>query len=188
MLTAISGWKGSDTMILLRWLLKVLREGPLLSEEQRRSGVPVANGAGDMVPCIAAMVDGCCSLLQYFTVLHKDKLWLERHRAQQAMQSLDLFVAAYCFLARACLLRGVPRFHMEPSLHMVKHMSVRLQQSLDMQAPRVLNPACWLCEASEDWVGRIARISRRVHARTVGKRTLQRYLIKMFLEFERVGM
>ena len=123
-----------------------------------------------------------------FSVLHRERLWLNRARAQEVVACVNLFSSVYVYLAGHFVSEKLCRFHMEPSHHAFMHLGVRVQQSLDANAPIVLSPACWLCENSEDWVGRISRITRRVHARTCAKRTIQRYLIKMFLEFERLNL
>ena len=68
---------------------------------------------------------------------------------------------------------------------MVKHVSKGLAEALHSMAPVVVSPTAWLCEGSEDFVGRVARITRRVHARTCGERAA--HLCKVFLEWQSLG-
>ena len=182
------GWKGSDSLILMRWLLKLLRGGPVRFEEGRRPGISLLVNAGDRGGVYNAVHDGCCSVLLLFQLLHKGSLWLERPQAGKIIECVELFCAVYGFLANFFMRERKCRFHMEPSLHLFYHIALRLRETLDSGAPVLLNPALFMCEQSEDWVGRISRITRRVHARTCGQRTLQRYLVKMFLELEKHGI
>ena len=51
----------------------------------------------------------------------------------------------------------------------------------------VCSPANWLCEQSEDYTGRVAQVSRKVAARACSKSTMQRYLIRLHVEWPRLG-
>ena len=163
-----------------------LREGPFQSEELGRTGQSLLNRAGDdRAIALQAMHDGAVAVLRFFGILHKEKLWLSRNTAKEVVACIDLFLSSYVFLAKFSHAKGLTRYHLEPSHHMLAHIITRIEEALARGAPMVLSPAAFLCEMSEDFVGRVSRISRRVHSRTCGKRTCQRYLIKLFLEFER---
>ena len=84
--------------------------------------------------------------------------------------------------------RGQFLYHLEPSLHMFKHVQVRLLRILATGAQAIMSPAAHLTDLSEDLVGICSRMSRRVAARTCGQRTLQRMLIRYYLEFEKLGL
>ena len=172
----------------MRWMLKLLRGGVVQCEQGCRPGISMLAHAGDRTAVYNAIHDGCCSLLLLFQVVHKGLLWLERSQAGKIVECIELFCAVYGFLANFFMRERKCRFHMEPSLHLFYHIAMRLRETLDSGAEVVINPAAFMCEQSEDWVGRIARISRRVHARTCGHRTLQRYLVKLYLELERHGI
>ena len=173
--------------MLLRWLLILVRQGALKPDQTGRSGVTYFRDP-DKGPVFKAVEDCCCSLLRYFQVLHKNGLWLNRDQCNAAADAVHLFCAGYCFLAGNFLERQLCLFHLEPSLHMFKHIGLRLTRCLQTSAPVVLSPAAFLCDMSEDFVGICARISRRVAARTCGQRTLQRMLIRAYLEFEKQGL
>ncbi|CAE7875397.1 unnamed protein product [Symbiodinium necroappetens] len=183
------GWKASDTMILLRWLLKLVTTGPVLRDASGRTGVSLqahfaADATKQLVCC--ALQDGASALLRMFQILYKTDVWLDREAATAVADAIDLFANVYCCLA-GIFHREVKqsRFHMEPTLHHFAHVSERMREVLATGANKVLSPACFLCEQSEDFVGRISRLARRCAARTCGQRTLQRYLIKVCLEWER---
>ena len=183
-----AGWKAADSMMLLRWMVKVLRDGGLQPGQGERPKISLLNCGGSREPVFRALHDGACALLQFFSCIHRNKLWLDRQQAQHVAAAMDLFTSAYSYLAGFCFGQSICCFHLEPSLHMCKHIQLRLQESLDAGAPRLLSPAAVLCEASEDFIGKVSRISRRVHARTCGQRTLQRYMVKVHLEWEKLGV
>ena len=174
----------------MRWLLRVLLDGSLLPNNGGRPGVPLrAQFAGDAlkIKFCNAVQDGCSSLLKLFKVVHTSGLWLDLQAASTVADCVDLFCSVYGFLAGTCHRDfQTSRFHMEPSLHTLKHISIRIRETMATGAVRVLNPASALCENSEDFVGRIVRLARRVAARACGQRTLQRYLIKLHMEWQAV--
>ena len=187
-----SGWKASDSMILLRWLLRVLQGGAIIfagDSPGNRSGRPLAQHPGfeDKAPVLGAMQDGCVALLSFFQTIHRGNLFLQRQEAASAAGACNLFCNAYVFLARHFFDAGRCRFHLEPSLHMFRHVGHGLELLLSRQAPVCLSPAAFLCEQGEDFIGRISRITRRVSARLTGQRTLQRYCIKLHLEWGKLG-
>ena len=177
-------------MILLRWLLRLVQGGPLIvsgDNAGRRDGRPLAQHAGfeDKAAVIGAMQDGCVALLSFFQTIHRGGLFLPRQEAASAAGACSLFCHAYVFLARHFFDRGSCRYHMEPSLHAFRHIGLNLEAGT---APVVLSPAAFLCEQGEDFIGRVSRITRRVSARLTGERTLQRYLIKLHLEWAKLGV
>ena len=98
-----------------------------------------------------------------------------------------MFTTCYVYLATKMHSRGENRFHLEPSLHLFKHMGVRLQRQLAIkECCYIINPAAFLAEAGEDFIGKVARVSRRVSARLTGQRTLERILIKARMEWQQL--
>ena len=70
-------------------------------------------------------------------------------------------------------------YGLKPKLHACDHISKDLKRQLLANVPRVLNPLIFSCEANESMVGHVSRISRRVSARTVNTRVLDRVCIKV---------
>ena len=170
-------------MMLLRWLLLVVRHGHVKPDGSGRTGTTFFHHP-EMGPVVKAIEDACCALLRFFQVLHKGGVYLTVSEATSAADSIRLFCGAYVSLAHAFYAKQVCLFHIEPSLHMCKHIEVRLRRIIANSAPAILNPAMHLCEQSEDFVGVTSRISRRVAARTCGQRTLQRMMIRYAMEFK----
>ena len=163
--------------MLLRWLLKLVFGGAVMPDGSGRSGETFLDDAthGRVFHAVA---DCSRALLHFFHIIHHGGVWLDPTKALDAANSINLFCSAYNFLAREFYRRGQCVFHLEPSIHMLKHVPLRLEAAVSRGAPVVLSPAIFLCELSEDFVGRTARISRRVNGRTVSERTVQRMLIK----------
>lgn len=169
-------------MLMLRWLLRVFCFGAKCAVTGFRPGVQLALSAQheSHKPLLKAMHDGVRSALNCFNIMHKNGIFLERSLCKELSGSIDLFCAAYSFLAAKCLGLKLCRFHLQPKLHVFRHMSVRLVMLLnESDSSHFMSPASFLCEQSEDFVGRISRIGRRAPARNVCLRTLQRYLIKV---------
>ncbi|CAE7729124.1 unnamed protein product [Symbiodinium sp. CCMP2592] len=81
-------------------------------------------------------------------------IWLRRPVALRLHSAIDLFCSSYKFLSGECFRRQLNRFHLEPTLHQLKHFSIRIQEQLaneDVQV--ILNPGMFMCEMSEDFVG-----------------------------------
>ena len=174
------GWKGADTMLLLRWMVRLIRYGAYNGVP--RPQVPLATTHPGKRELLEAMLDGACSLVLFFQIINKAGLWLSQEQATKIMTSVETFVTCYTFLASQMHAAAQARFHMEPSLHLLHHMGFRLQQQ--QHATRILNPAAWLAEAGEDFIGKAARVSRRVSARLTGQRTMQRMLIQTYFAWQ----
>ena len=67
-------------------------------------------------------------------------------------------------------------------LHHFHHFAIEIQLLLSKSVRMIYSPASHLCEADEDFVGRICRGSRMVHAQSMTQRTLDRYLVKLWFE------
>ena len=75
------------------------------------------------------------------------------------------------------------RYHLEPSQHYFYHYNFELR-SHDV----IMSPATENCEADEDFIGRVCRLARCVHASTTTLRVLERHLIKCYFEFEEIKL
>ena len=176
-------------MVLIRWLLRVMQLGPVNFAAQPPARVGRLEGwDAEKSGVFRAVNDGCVALIRYFQLVHKCGLFLTAEEGASVAAAVSLFCSVYTHLAHKFLGWRLCRFHLEPSLHTCKHMGLHLELAISNGATVLINPAAWLCEQSEDWVGRIARITRRVSARLTGQRTLQRYLVKMYLELQRLGI
>ena len=92
--------------------------------------------------------------------------------------SMQRFVTGYMKLASDCLQDDFNGYAVKPKLHLFKHQVLDLHESLSKGDEVIMNWNVFNCEQSEDLVGRISRLSRRMDSRRVGERVLQCYLVK----------
>ena len=175
----VAGWKGSDSLLVLRWFVKLLRDGLVQGNLGRQGSLLHHQFAASHLPVFKAVHDGSCAILTFFQCVHKGGVWLSVTDATRAKDAIDWYI----YLANRFYHEGLMRFHLEPTIHTMKHFSVRIQEQLDTGCRRVLNPNIFNCEMSEDFVGAVSRTSRRVAARNCGLRTLQRFLIKTHMNW-----
>ena len=157
--------KGSDTTLMTQWVLHVVR----LSRESRGPVNDALEGA---------LIEACESAIALFAVLHSHPLWMDRVCGQRCQHHLLVMIRAYRFLAMESRRLGVVGFGLKPKMHALHHISKSLKSQLQSNAPRILNPLVFSCEANESVVGHVSRIARRVSSRTVSLRVLERVLIR----------
>ena len=156
------GGKGSDTTLVLMWLEFYLQIC-LLDRPQGHAAL------------LKAMQQQARSTLQYLGVMHSHDLWLPLPCARFMMLEGLKALRSYSYCARAALAMRYRLFCMRPKFHLWAHTIFDLKQSVDSGHAWHLNPCVWNCEQSEDFIGRISRISRHVSTRTTILRTMQRY-------------
>ena len=182
-------FKGSDTMLLARWLLFAVRNGFFADDPFERGQSPLkAPLEAWHRPIFLEIEKGCKAGVQYFHLMHRSGVWLSRDVAREMGHCALLFVQAFSHLAKLCHERSMPRYHIVPSLHAMCHFYMDMKKALAIRPMShfLLSPAVTNCEQDEDFVGKIARLTRKVHARTTTERTLQRYLVKLHCEWNHI--
>lgn len=174
--------KGGDIMLMLRWICRLLQEGCLDETTNKRPKQSLLDHPLDPThaPLLRAVLKGCLGGLQFFHLLHRNGVWLDQALAGAAASASYDFCASYRDLARMAHHLRLRRFNMEPSLHYFHHYPIDIWERLEQGDEWVLSPNCDNCECDESFVGRVAVLSRHVHARTTTLRTLQRYKIKAY--------
>ena len=183
----VAGWKGSDSILVLKWLVRVLRRGATDGSCARPGINLVDMTENPRNKCLQAILDASCAMVHFFQLLNHNGLWLDRTTAETICADIEMFTAAYSFLASSMMAMKLCRFHVEPSLHLYRHMAIRLRRLLERGCLRLLSPGAFLCENSEDFIGKVARTSRRCSARQTCNRTLQRYLIQVYFDWLSLG-
>lgn len=175
-------FKGSDTMLMIRWLAQVVSKGRFVPTINKREGINL----GDKPhvdwhkPFLRQVLKGCISSVEFFRILHNQGVWLSRQFGHELATHCFEFVSSYSLLARMCHAHSLRRFMLEPSLHYFHHYAIDLTHRLQKNDKYLLSPNQDNCESDEDFVGRLARLSRSAHALTTNIRTLQRYRIKLW--------
>ena len=175
-------FKGSDCMLMIRWFVRLMQRGRFVNDTNARQGTSLAEQPLDAwhKPFLQQILLGSTAAINFFHILHTEGVWLSRKQTQVLAGHCFQFTTSYSLLARMCHARGLRRFMLEPSLHYFHHYAVDLTACLEKQHEKIMSPNQDNCECDEDFVGRISRLSRAVHASTTTQRTLERYKIKVF--------
>ena len=80
--------------------------------------------------------------------------------------------------AQRAYIMGVTRWKLMPKYHSFGEILFELEVRKRKSIPSI-NPLCWCTQQDEDFVGRIANMSRSVSIRTVHSRTIGRYLVAL---------
>ena len=167
-----SAWtnsKGSDSMLLLKWLLWFVSLQLLRPEE-------IQNPRHlQFCKTLKHTVD---SGLKVFALLHSHPLWLQPTCATVLYKRIMLLLRGYKSLAQQMVSLRMSGFGLKPKFHGTHHVAFAIKQALERQCQLVLSPLVAACEQNEDVVGRISRLSRRLATRTLTRRVLQRHFLK----------
>ena len=177
--------KGADVMLITRWLNRLLLYGVLDPNRGARTNVSLVRSPaqGWHQPLMQDMLDGCDAALTFFRHMHQNGIWLTRSVAKLMGECSFKFVQAYSGIAQKCYQIKLARFHMEPSLHYFHHFGVDIDIALLRGDTYIRSPGLDNCESDEDFVGRLARLSRHTHAATLPLRSCERYLLKCHAVF-----
>ena len=161
------GCKASDTPTLLKWMVFLttlhLSKGALSADTQRvLSWIQLAAQGG----------------LRFTQGLHGHGLFFRASCAAHLRSSLHDFQQGYLRLAQHCLTKRLALFGMTPKMHSLSHFRYDLDKAIRSGRRMILNPACWDCSMSEDFIGRVARQSRRIAFK---RNTFERQLLRMYL-------
>lgn len=179
-------FKGSDCMLMIRWLATLIQRGRFLPEQNERQNVSLITNPLEPwhVPFLQKVLQGCIAAVEFFRILHNRGVW---HHATRDSQPLTKhcfeFVECYRDIAQLCFSRGLRRYMLEPSLHYFHHYAVDITERIQQGDEWILSPNQDNCECDEDFVGRLSRLSRCVHASTVTLRTIERYKVKAYFVF-----
>ena len=161
--------KGSEVTLLMQWLdFQLLHFLENVKQESHR-------------PELRAMHQMIRGGLNYIGIMHSHALWLPHCCARVKLEAGLTFTRGYAYMANRFISLGISGYRLRPKLHYMMHLLLELKEQVDAGLPYALNTGMWLCESNEDFIGRISRLSRRVHASTTAVRCLQRYLVKVRL-------
>ncbi|CAE7661640.1 unnamed protein product [Symbiodinium sp. KB8] len=172
--------KGSDIMLLTRWLAFLMEHGPRVQGARIGSLIDGRQQQRDHQPFMRHIARAATGAIAFFHIMHTYGLWHPREVAQQLGEAAFAFTDSYSYLAEICHRRSLNRFSLVPSLHYMHHFWVDVRVKLeDPSAKWFLSPVIGNSEPDEDYIGKICRLSRRVHPKRTAARTIDRFLIKM---------
>jgi len=161
--------KGSDTVIFLKWL-----------QFQIKLIMPQHSG-GPLASPLQTMLLGVQTGLIFTRHPHRHGLWLQKSCALKLRNACSKFLFAYAVLADKCLQDRVSLFGMVPKFHAMAHYKADIDEMLRLPGNAedlILNPAVFDCSVNEDFVGKIAKQSRRIGFRRVLDNLITAYLVK----------
>ena len=112
--------------------------------------------------------------------LYQSGVWIRCIEGHELALRGIRFLVGYGSLAKMAFSAGLRRFCLLPKLHFFHHLMVDMLGSSNNW---ILNPLIFSVQLQEDFIGKPARVSRRVSAKTHALRTLQRVLFAMFAAF-----
>lgn len=157
--------KGSDCMLLTSFLLFLV-------------DVAIKNGSvkeGHLV-FFKIIKETLQSVEVFFSILYSHGLWLSR---KWVLHHVMVMLKGYKRLAHESAKLDLVAYSLKPKLHSMRHIAGDIENQLRSGAPKILNILAFSCEPNEDMVGHVARLSRRVSARTVNHRVFDRVCIRM---------
>lgn len=99
------------------------------------------------------------------------------------MKNAQRFTTGYAKLANAAFHDGLQLWAMVPKFHSFDHVKVSLENSADKDF--YLSPAVFCCSMSEDFIGHVAKQSRRVSYKQVIESTLLAYKVRARFQLRR---
>ena len=113
---------------------------------------------------------------RFLSLLYNCDLWLRDGQRNDIIRFGASFLADFEACAQKAFELRMTRFKLQPKFHMVGEIifALRLHRSKGIPS---LNPLTASTQVDEDFIGRIAVMSRSVSSRTLHHRTLRKYLL-----------
>eukprot|EP00438_Fugacium_kawagutii_P005180 Skav213101 [mRNA] locus=scaffold2769:116743:117162:- [translate_table: standard] len=128
------------------------------------------------------MATTCANGLE-FQGIYRHGIWLNDACREKLMKNAQRFTSGYAKLAAAAYRDGLQLWAMVPKFHSFDHVKFSLESSADKEF--YLNPATFCCSMAEDFIGHVARQSRRVSYKQVVESTLLAYKVRARFQLQR---
>jgi len=138
----------------------------------------VVTNYGDLAHGIPKLIlQASMAINHAMRLLFSSSYWMSEEDAWQTIYAGQEFLHCYVQLARICHAQNLCLFKLKPKLHMMCHIVLRMLQEFKKDPSCVVNPVAEATFMSEDFVGHVSRLSRRVNARRHGKKIFNRYFV-----------
>ena len=125
------------------------------------------------------IVDGSSAASQLMHIPFGGSFWLSEGDAWQAISAGHAFLQCYSKLEVECHRASLCLFKLKPKIHMFCHIIRTMYQQFQTGTDCVINPVAEATFMSEDFVGHVSRLSRRVNPRRQGERVYSRYFVAL---------
>ena len=136
-------------------------------------------------PLLQMASEACNAIQRCARILYRSEVWLSPSVCKLVSELGFQFLRRYSQMASLANSQNRCLFVFQPKIHCLHHFKVELMEAHQANV-KGLNPMALSCQQSEDFIGRPARLSRRVTAqRPVLHRIMDRYLqatYHMFLQ------
>ena len=119
--------------------------------------------------------------------LFLETLWIPKDRARCIAEDAFFYMELFMQMAEQAVQEQKCLFLMNSKAHALCHIFKSVVGQCDL-SDFALNPLLYGVQMDEDAVGRSCRITRRVSPQAAVDRTLQRYLIGAYNQWEKAGM
>ena len=153
-----SWYKGGITTSLCNFIEAQLGSG--------QSGIEMLDLCGEAAVAINTALRG----------LYTEDVWIPASRACELGEYGMRFLRRYSALGRKAMDLGKALFVILPKQHALQHVFLQDLYLTSQHHTFVVNPLCYSVQLSEDMIGQLSHLSRRVDPRTCARRCIQRYL------------
>lgn len=143
-----------------------------------------AHTGDTILECIA---DACAAIGQFMHVVFEASFFLTESEGWQLVASGHAFLSCYARLARESCNAGLCLFKLKPKVHMFAHIVHTAFEQYKLGTDLVINPVAESTFMLEDFVGKVARLSRRVSPKLQGVKIIYRYLVAVHQELHGVS-
>ena len=163
LLILVRSWfKGADTVVINKFL------------EAKFTALLGSHDFGNNVGYIQ-QVDQCLrDANDFMTSLYRAGLFITLKRLKHLVRVGQSMVKGYSQCANLAFRSNLARFKFNPKYHMLCHIIYSLTQELAARRCPI-NPLAYSCQMPEDFINRVATLSRGVSPKTVAIRTLELY-------------
>ena len=139
-----------------------------------------------MSPILPSLIEafGTQQLNLFFSGIYKEDGIMKREVGKKLGDALQNFITAYLWESSDAYKKGVAAFPLYPKLHACHEIAFRMRLEARLY-PFVQNPAVHACATDEDFIGRMAALSRCVSPMKIPLRTVQRYLCHLHILWAR---
>lgn len=136
-------------------------------------------------PLLQLAAEACEAIQACSRFLYRSSLWLQPEQCRVTGELAFKFLRRYSEMASRAKCTGRNLFVLQPKIHCLHHFAVTLFSAYKRNVVE-MNPLGKSCQPSEDFIGRPARLARRVTAqRPVLHRIMDRYLMNSYALFVR---
>eukprot|EP00438_Fugacium_kawagutii_P004985 Skav215282 [mRNA] locus=scaffold2522:114524:116110:+ [translate_table: standard] len=128
------------------------------------------------IPMLSLIRDACAAIGAFLRTIFKAGFFLTAGEAHQAISAGYRFLKCYNQLAAVALTSKVALFKLKPKAHSMAHLILEMLIQYRNHRDSVCNPVGSSTFMCEDFIGQIARLSRRVSPRVQGTKVIYRYL------------